>query len=69
MELDSFAVDHDWMPFSKGTSDVVAVGFADGSIKPINKSPIFFIVLIFLLEKFKLVMIIVEILKQFLIDR
>ena len=38
MELDSFAVDHDWMPFSKGSSDVAAVGFADGSLKLINKN-------------------------------
>ena len=38
MELDSFAVDHDWMPFSKGSSDIAAVGFADGSIKMINKN-------------------------------
>jgi intraflagellar transport protein 80 len=38
LELDSYAVDHDWMPFSKGASDVLAVGFVDGSIKLINKN-------------------------------
>ena len=38
LELDSYAVDHDWMPFSKGSSEVVAVGFGDGSIKLINKN-------------------------------
>jgi len=26
------------MPFSKGNSDIVAVGFADGTIKLINKN-------------------------------
>jgi hypothetical protein len=36
--LDSYAIDHDWMPFSKGASDVVAIGFADGTIKLINKN-------------------------------
>lgn len=38
LELDSYAVDHDWMPFSKGASDLLAVGFADGTIKLINKN-------------------------------
>jgi intraflagellar transport protein 80 len=38
LELDSYAVDHDWMPFSKGASELLAVGFADGSIKLINKN-------------------------------
>lgn len=38
LDLDSYAIDHDWMPFSKGTSDVVAIGFADGTIKLINKN-------------------------------
>lgn len=38
LELDTYAVDHDWMPFSKGASDILAVGFTDGSIKLINKN-------------------------------
>ena len=38
MELDSYAVDHDWMPFSRGSSDIAAVGFGDGTIKLINKN-------------------------------
>jgi WD40 repeat protein len=38
LDLDSYAIDHDWMPFSRGSSDVAAVGFADGSIKLINKN-------------------------------
>ena len=38
LDLESYAIDHDWMPFSKGASDVVAVGFADGTIKLINKN-------------------------------
>jgi len=38
LDLDSYAIDHDWMPFSRGTSDVAAVGLADGSIKLINKN-------------------------------
>lgn len=38
LELDSYAIDHDWMPINRGTSDTLAVGFADGSIKLINKN-------------------------------
>lgn len=38
IDLDSYAIDHDWMPFSRGTSDVVAIGFADGTIRLINKN-------------------------------
>jgi len=37
LDLESFAVDHDWMPFSKGASELLAVGFGDGTIKLINK--------------------------------
>jgi hypothetical protein len=33
MELDSYAVDHDWIPLVKGVSDLVAIGFADGSFR------------------------------------
>lgn len=38
IDLDNFATDHDWTPQSKGTSDLLAVGFADGSFKLYNKS-------------------------------
>lgn len=38
IDLDSYAVDHDWMPFSKGSSDIAAVGFSDGTLKLINKN-------------------------------
>ena len=38
LDLDSFAVDHDWVPISKGVSDTLAVGFADGSFKLYNKN-------------------------------
>ena len=38
MDLDSFAVDHDWVPINKGSSDTLAVGFADGSFKLYNKN-------------------------------
>lgn len=38
LDLDTYAVDHDWMPFSKGASDVLAVGFVDGTIKLYNKN-------------------------------
>jgi hypothetical protein len=38
MDLETYAVDHDWAPFSKGASDILAVGFADGTIKLINKN-------------------------------
>ena len=38
LDLDSYAIDHDWMPFSRGSSDTVAIGFADGSIKLINRN-------------------------------
>ena len=37
-DFDSHPIDHDWMPFNKGTSDTVAVGFADGSIRLVNKN-------------------------------
>jgi hypothetical protein len=33
MQLDAFSVDHDWVPSNKGSSDVFAVGFADGSFR------------------------------------
>jgi len=38
MDLDSYAVDHDWVPLVKGVSDLVAIGFADGSFKLYNKN-------------------------------
>jgi len=38
MDLDSFAIDHDWVAHTKGSSDLVAIGFADGSFKLYNKS-------------------------------
>ena len=38
MDLDAFAVDHDWIPYSKGTSELLAVGYADGSFKLFNKN-------------------------------
>lgn len=38
MDLDSYAGDHDWIPFTKGVSDLVAIGFADGTVKLYNKS-------------------------------
>lgn len=38
IELDSYAGDHDWIPQSKGSSDLLAVGYADGSFKLFNKS-------------------------------
>jgi intraflagellar transport protein 80 len=38
MELDSYAIDHDWIPHSKGSSDLVAIGFSDGSFKLFNKN-------------------------------
>lgn len=38
MDLDSPAVDHDWIPYSKGASELVAIGFADGSFKLFNKN-------------------------------
>lgn len=38
MQLDAFSVDHDWVPSNKGSSDVFAVGFADGSFRIYNKS-------------------------------
>ena len=38
LDLDSFAVDHDWVPINKGISDTLAVGFADGSFKLYNKN-------------------------------
>lgn len=38
MDIDSFAVDHDWTPLTKGVSDLAAVGFADGSFRLYNKN-------------------------------
>jgi intraflagellar transport protein 80 len=38
MELDSFSTDHDWVPHSKGSSEVFAVGYIDGTFKIFNKS-------------------------------
>lgn len=38
LDLDSFAVDHDWISNSKGSSDLLAVGFADGSFRLYNKN-------------------------------
>lgn len=38
LELDSYAIDHDWMPFTKGVSDLAAIGFADGTIRLVNKN-------------------------------
>ena len=38
LDLDSYAVDHDWVPNNKGASDLLAVGFADGSFKLYNKN-------------------------------
>ena len=38
MDLDGLAVDHDWVASSKGASDLVAIGFSDGSFKLYNKN-------------------------------
>ena len=38
MELDNYATDMDWIPGTKGTSEMFAVGFADGSFKLITKN-------------------------------
>lgn len=38
MDLDSYAGDHDWIPLVKGVSDLVAIGFTDGSFKLYNKN-------------------------------
>jgi intraflagellar transport protein 80 len=38
MELDTYAIDHDWMPLTKGNSELLAVGLADGTIKLYNKN-------------------------------
>ena len=38
LDLETYATDHDWTPQTKGTSDVVAIGFADGSFRLYNKS-------------------------------
>jgi hypothetical protein len=37
MEVDSYAVDHDWIPHTKGSSELLAIGYADGSVKLFNK--------------------------------
>lgn len=38
LELDSYVIDHDWTSLSKGSSEVFAVGFADGSFRIYNKT-------------------------------
>ena len=38
MELDTYAIDHDWMPLTKGNSELLAVGLTDGTIKLYNKN-------------------------------
>ena len=38
MDLESYAVDHDWIPYSKGTSELVAIGYSDGSFKLFTKN-------------------------------
>lgn len=38
MDLDGFAIDHDWIAPTKGMSELVAIGYADGSFKLYNKS-------------------------------
>lgn len=37
MDLENYATDMDWQPGAKGTSDLLAVGFVDGSFKLITK--------------------------------
>jgi intraflagellar transport protein 80 len=38
MDLENSGMDIDWAPMAKGTSELFAIGFADGSFKLINRN-------------------------------
>ncbi len=38
MDLENFSTDIDWAPMVKGASELVAIGYADGSFKLINRN-------------------------------
>lgn len=38
LDLEVPAIDIDWAPMAKGTSDLFAIGFSDGSFKLINRN-------------------------------
>jgi intraflagellar transport protein 80 len=38
MDLEGYVVDHDWVPYSKGSSELVAIGYADGGFRLFTKN-------------------------------